>query len=197
MAFSHVVVVGDSIGAASRAQNAYPNYLMIPAIVDNQAIAATKLTEEILDTFTHNLNLSPLADSVIIQGGINDVRKWDETTRTLEDQLLLMTQAIETMTAAAISRSLNVMLVNITPWEGDTLWSHARQQLTEDFNNWLASYANQTGSAHIDAYSLLIDPSGLRQGIDPSFGGPVHPNAAGAAAIAQAVDELILVLSAR
>lgn len=193
-AFSHVVVVGDSIGAASGAQTAYPNYLMIPDFVDNQALAATKLTEEIAETFTDNLNLSPLADSVIIQGGINDVRQWDEITPTLKGQLLLMTQAIETMTAETISRSLQVMLVNITPWEDDALWSPARQQLTEDFNNWLASYATQTDSAHIDAYSILLDQSGYTQGIDASLGGPLHPNEVGAAAIGLAVDDLILVL---
>jgi hypothetical protein len=76
----HAVVVGDSIGAASRAQTAYPNYLMVPDIVDNQAIVATRLAGEIADTFTDNLNLFPLADQVIIQGGVNDVRNWDATT---------------------------------------------------------------------------------------------------------------------
>jgi hypothetical protein len=191
-AFTNVVVVGDSIGAASRAQTAYTSHLLEPHILDNRAKAATRLTQEISASFTENLNLSPLANSVIIQGGIIDLISWDEAAPNYGSLLQQMKRSVETMTSEAISRGLLVMLINITPWQGAAAWSPVKQQLTEDYNAWLYSYSLQTNSPMVDAYQVLLDQSGTNQSIDSSLGGPIHPNWDGALALADAVDRQII-----
>jgi lysophospholipase L1-like esterase len=191
-AFAFVVSVGDSIAAARDADAAYPNHMVMPDILDNRAKRGALLTEKISGLFADNLNLSPNANAVIIQGGVNDLRLWDEVSPNYGAQLLLMQQSIEAMTSEAFSRALQVMFVNVTPWQGDDAkWSPLKQQLTEDYNVWLVSYAMQTGSTLVDAYSILLDKSGATKGIDSSLGGALHPNMAGAIAIARDADEKI------
>jgi lysophospholipase L1-like esterase len=190
--FTNVIVVGDSIGAASRAQTAYANHLLEPYILDNRAKAATQLTQDISGSFTENLNLSPVANSVIIQGGINDLISWDEAAPNYGSLLQQMKMSVETMTSEAISQGLQVMLINITPWQGAAAWSPVKQQLTEDYNAWLYSYSLQINSPMVDAYHVLIDQSGATKSIDGSLGGPIHPNWDGALVLADAVDKEII-----
>jgi hypothetical protein len=190
--FTNVVVVGDSIGAASRAQTAYANHLLKPNILYNRAKAATQLTQDISGSFTENLDLSSLANSAIIQGGINDLISWDEAAPNYNSLLQQMKMSVETMTSEAISQGLQVMLINITPWQGAAAWSPVKQKLTEDYNAWLYSYSLQINSPMVDAYDVLIDKSGATKGIDGSLGGPIHPNWDGALALADAVDKEII-----
>lgn len=191
-AFTLVVSVGDSIAASRDPDAAYPNHMVMPDVLDNRARRGALLTEKISESFADDLNLSPNANAVIIQGGVNDLRLWDGVSPDYGAQLLLMQQSVEAMTSEAFSRALQVMFVNITPWQGDVAkWSPLKQQLTEDYNAWLANYSMQTGSTLVDAYSLLLDKSGATKGIDSSLGGPLHPDMAGAIVIAMDADEQI------
>lgn len=192
-AFSTILIAGDSISRYDQDPNAYAyaDYLLLPDTVLNQAVPGTRLVDQIATSFSANLDLLPDADGVIIQGGTNDLIQWDGSTPDDAAQLVLMQAAITAMSSEALSRDLQVLYVNILPWGGTKAWSLEKQQFTDEYNAWLSSYAGQTGALYVDAYSLLQAQSGWDERIATVYGGPLHPNEAGAIALAAEVEAVI------
>jgi len=155
-------------------------------------VPGTNLITDIATKFSADLNSAPDANGVIIQGGVNDLIEWNGVTPVYADQLAAMQLAITTMSSEAVSRGLTVMYVNVLPWGGHGGWTADKQLMTTEFNVWLSNYAGQTGALLVDGYSLLQAQTGWDERIDPAYGGPLHPNEAGAVVLATAVEAVIL-----
>jgi len=193
-AYDHVVVVGDSISKYEEDPEAfnYPDYMQAPTLIDNYAVPGTELAKEILAGFAAALDGSPGANGVIIEGGVNDLIWWNHITPTAEEKLQTMQLAMMSMTNEALTRDLDVLFINILPWKTDVwVWSEGKQALTLQYNAWLQRYSLLTGMPLVDAYSHMQSESGEEGALAPEYGGPVHPNEAGAEALAAEVDRLI------
>jgi lysophospholipase L1-like esterase len=190
--FQHVIAVGDSFTSHPYDAEAfaYADYLQLPARVDNFGVPSTTLVADIAPGCAACLARAPSADAVILQGGLNDLARWQSNLIHLRSQLWRMQRAVVDMLILADTAGLNVLLINVAAWQEFAPWTPARQVLTEHYNGWLGEFCQQIGVPMVDIYALLQDCK-LPLRMDATKGGPLHPNERGAKEIAAAVDARI------
>jgi len=190
--FQHVIAVGDSFTSHPYDAEAfaYADYLQLPARIDNFGVPSTTLVADIAPGCAACLAKAPAADAIIIQGGVNDLARWQSNLIHLNSQLWRMQRAVVDMVMLADSAGLSVLLINVAAWQEFAPWTPARQVLTEHYNGWLGEFCQQIGVPMVDLYALLQDRSQPLR-MDPARGGPLHPNERGAREFAAAVDASI------
>ncbi|MCP4366789.1 MAG: hypothetical protein GY797_01555 [Deltaproteobacteria bacterium] len=124
-----------------------------------------------------------------IQGGVNDM------AITGTDPNETVRSNVENMANMAVYAGSIPILVNIGPWKNSASWNTDKQDWTESYNTWLASYAASKNYQIVDIYSIL-DTNGDDE-LDAVYdsGDGVHPNTAGykkmGSGYADAIDALI------
>ncbi len=169
-----IVCVGDSITEGFADPNNWPYHLKARLgegwEVRDQGVGGAK-TGDMCDRMEAALDVHP--SFVIIMGGVNDLARGG-SLETIE-------RNIDAMCAHVESRGAAPVLCTVTP-TGDYL------QQKEALNAWITEYARVEGYDLIDFYAVLNDMS------HPGFANPAlvfdgtHPNAAGYAAMANAID---------
>jgi hypothetical protein len=121
-------------------------------------------------------------NTAIIQGGINDIARGNDTLAGMQD-------AVIEMVTAAEQRNLDVIIFNIAPWS--TASSQVKRDEIEVYNDWLLGYTDQQEINLIDMYATVVDkndPQKLKQEFDLDG---LHLNEAGKIAVAAAFDSEI------
>lgn len=129
--------------------------------------------------------------TVVIFIGVNDVAS-DVPAATAMGR-------IQTIADEAQALGAKVVLVSVAPWKGpntvgSNLWTSGRQLVQNTLRGLFQSYvsANTSKRAFVDAYTVLAsgtDPEALADAYDS--GDDLHPNDAGAVALAAAVKNAI------
>ncbi|MGZ4907641.1 MAG: SGNH/GDSL hydrolase family protein [Halobacteriota archaeon] len=170
-----IVCVGDSVTEGFADPGNWPYHLKARLggdweVVDQGVGGAT--TADMLARTDAALELNP--HFVIIMGGINDLAK-GESLATIEGNVNTICSRVESYGAVPV-------LCTVIP-TGD----HLAQK--DDLNAWITEYAHSKGYDLIDFYAVLNDES------NPGYSDPAlvmsdgtHPNPAGYAAMANAID---------
>ena len=128
----------------------------------------------------------PGVTHAILLLGINDleVAHAFPAQKVTADQLIAATQAA---VSKAKARGVRVLLGTLLPYKGSALYDAADEAVREGYNGWIRSQAIADGV--VDFEAALRDPSDPLA-IAPQFASPdhLHPNDAGYAAMAAAVD---------
>ncbi|MDI1463173.1 GDSL-type esterase/lipase family protein [Catellatospora sp. KI3] len=200
-----VVVLGDSVsdgsGATFGANTRWPDQLAnrinstFPALGDpgviNVSLAGSEVTrdgiglnspalgESALARLDYDVLAQPGVRSVILELGVNDISFFN-------DPAARITEGLRQLAVQAKARGIRVVVATIGPFEGYSSWTADKEATRQAVNTWLR------GS---DAFDNLLDldqivrdpaaPSKLLPAYDS--GDHIHPNDAGAAAIAAAI----------
>jgi lysophospholipase L1-like esterase len=126
------------------------------------------------------------ATHAILLLGINDL----EVAHTFPSQTVTVDQLIaatQTAVSKAKARGVKVLLGTLPPYKGSALYDPADEAVREEYNAWIRSQTAADGV--VDFEAALRDPSDPLA-IAPQFSSPdhLHPNDAGYAAMAAAVD---------
>lgn len=118
--------------------------------------------------------------------GINDL----EVAHAIPTQSVTLDQltaAVQTAVSKAKARGVKVLLGTLLPYKGSALFDPADETVRQAFNGWIRTQTVADGV--VDFEAALRDPSDP-QSIAPQFASPdhLHPNDAGYAAMAAAVD---------
>lgn len=190
---STVVAVGDSItdGLATMGDTdtRWPNYLaarLAPSglAVVNEGIGGNQVTSDqgasgqsLLNRWQRDVLAQPGVRTVIDADGINDLRA-GVSAAALES-------AQSSLVASAHAAGLRILLSTITPCGGEWRCTSAVETQRQAYNTWvLAGGSGADGVADFDA---AIDTGGYIKPIYDS-GDHLHPNSAGAAALANVID---------
>lgn len=178
--YQSIVIIGDSLVAGSEGHDYLPT-IMDCAVVD-AGIGGDRLDEMDTRFAADVVALSPSA--VFIQGGVNDAIQ-DRTFAQMQTSLL-------SIVAKAVAANINIVIGNISVWEGYTVWSEARQTVADAFNAWLITYASSNDYPLLDIYSLLEDPANPRA-LNPIYDSSdgLHPNIPGDCIIAWGYADLL------
>lgn len=203
-----VVAFGDSItegsGAEAGADAArYPQRLgerlrgegRTAVSVVNAGIGGNRLLADVsgpsgLSRFAPDVLAQSGATHVIVLIGINDIG-----FGTFQGKLLpgfnpptaeALAAGLQQLIGKARARGLKVLLGTLLPFEGAGYWSEANEAKREAINRWIRG---RQDVSVIDFEAALRDPASPRR-LDPRYDGGdhLHPNAAGAAAMARAAD---------
>lgn len=182
-----IAVIGDSITAgvgASSSGKRFTGELQkllrqkhTDAVVDTYGVGG-QTTAQIRNRFTRQvLNKKPPYDTVIIEGGVNDLNNGRPLGKIKED--------IDRMAVWAKNRGLNVILVTITPWKGLHTWTQQKQNDTDELNKWLLGKRND-GLTVVDLSSIRCkkDPERFAKEFRSDV---VHPNNRGHLQIAREI----------
>lgn len=189
---STVVAVGDSItdglGTAADTDTRWPNYLaarVAPqglAVID-QGIGGNWVTadqgasgQSLQNRWQRDVLDQSGVRTVIDADGINDLRG-GVTAATLE-------QAQASLVASAHAAGLRILLSTITPCAGETKCTAAVQAQIGIYNTWVRSGAS--GADMVD-FDSAVDAGGVIKPVYDS-GDHLHPNSAGAEALANVID---------
>ncbi len=137
------------------------------------------------------------ADMLIIQQGINDIIHPVGTDvnpfRPMSDLPTVseMTEAVEWYIREARKKNFRVYLGTLLPINGWRTYADFREQMKNEFNNWLRETSLADGCIDFDkAVRSESDPTFFADGNDS--GDHLHPSAAGYKAMAECVPEGIL-----
>lgn len=190
---STVVAIGDSItdgvNTTGDADDRWPNYLAARSAPTGLAVIDQGLsgdcvtydqpnTPSVQTRWSTDVLSQPGVRTVIEQGGINDVRTGVPVT-TLE-------VAQQQLVASAHAAGLRVLLTTLTPMAGSSGDSAAQESARSAYNAWVRSGASGA-DAVVDFAAVLDNGSGALAAAYDS-GDHLHPNSAGAAALANVVD---------
>lgn len=204
-ALGTVVVFGDSIsdgsGATANANTRWPDYLAgritgtAPAIGDpgviNQGIAGNRVTRDGVEMGYPALGVNSIARldpdvfgqpgvrTVIVELGINDIQiSGDPADRIIAGLRQLGIQAS--------GHGVRVLVTTLGPFEGYPSWTPEKETVRLAVNAYLRG--SDDFDALIDMDEILRDPAAPSK-VKASFdsGDHIHPNDAGASAIAAAV----------
>lgn len=187
-----VVAVGDSItdgnGSASDTDTRWPNYLsgrVAPGLaVIDQGISGNWVTadqgasgQSLLNRWQRDVLDQPGVRSIIDADGINDLRGGVSATTLEAAQALLV--------ASAHAAGLRILLSTITPCVGDSLCTAAVEAQRLAYNAWVLA-----GTSGADGVADFSSATAVNESLKGSYdsGDHLHPNAAGAAAMANAID---------
>ena len=124
-------------------------------------------------------------NSVIIEGGINDLAGSDSST------VASMQSTMSAMISTCASAGVKPVILNIGPWKNNEYWTSDRQEYTEDYNSWLSSYCSSNSLLMLDIYTLLKTDGDDTINALYDNGDHLHPNTAGYTVIANALSVLI------
>lgn len=190
---STVAAVGDSItdglGTASDTDTRWPNYLaarIAPqglAVID-QGIGGNEVTSDqgapgqsLLNRWQRDVLNQPGVRTVIDADGINDLRG-GVSAATLES-------AQASLVASAHAAGVRVLLSTITACAGEAKCTVAVQGQIAVYNAWVRS--GYSGADCVADFDAAIDAGGAIKPVYDS-GDHLHPNSAGAAALANVID---------
>ncbi len=178
----HIGVIGDSItqgGIYTRRlmavlQTVFPDVRVNSLGLDNDTLI------RIHNRFRHDvLDRNPPFNTVIIQGGVNDLTNSAINVATSAQHLRNMVQE-------ARSQNLRVILLTIAPWAGARHSNPDRQAHTEELNTIIRGLAAGRGVSVVDLSSLGTgSPPALRREFDS--GDHLHLNTAGQREIARLI----------
>ncbi|MDI1460954.1 GDSL-type esterase/lipase family protein [Catellatospora sp. KI3] len=200
-----VVVLGDSIsdgsGATLGANTRWPDQLAAridgtwPALGDpgviNVSLAGNQVTRDGLTLNSPALGDSALARldddvfsqpgvrTVIVELGINDVH----LSGYPADRII---GGLRQLASQAKARDVRLVVTTLGPFEGYSSWTPAKEAVRQEVNTWLRG---DTGfDALLDLDQILRDPAAPTR-VLPAYdsGDHIHPNDAGAQALAAAV----------
>lgn len=199
-----IVTYGDSITDGSRAtvdsDNRWPDELaervqaagMKDVAVANAGIGGNRLLKDgygdnALSRFDRDVLAVPGVSHVVILEGVNDIgAAWrDKQTETVSADGII--DAYQQMIARAHGRGVKVILGTILPYKGAGYWSEWGENIRSDVNTWIRTQKVADGVVDFDAATRSTeDPAVMNKAFDG--GDFLHPNDAGFAAMAAAVD---------
>lgn len=195
---STVVAVGDSItdGAnlAPDADTRWPDYLAariapLGYAVANQGINGDEVTASspglpsIVSRWGDVLAV-PGARTIIDEGGVNDLRLGVSAATLESAQAGLVTQAH--------TAGLKILLTTITPCAGASSCGTSFETARQAYNTWVRSGASGA-DGYVD-FAVILGGSATATAIQAAYdsGDHLHPNAAGGAVLAGAVNTALL-----
>lgn len=192
-----VVAVGDSItdgvGTGADTDTRWPNYLAGRvaaaglAVID-QGISGNWVTQDqgasgpsLQSRWQHDVLNQPGVRTIIDADGINDLRG-NVSAATLE-------AAQASLVASAHSANLRILLSTITPCAGDSKCTAPVETQRQAYNTWV-----RAGSSGADGYVDFDAAIAAGTAIAPAYdsGDHLHPNSAGAAVMANAINLSLL-----
>ncbi|GGU32636.1 SGNH hydrolase [Nocardioides albus] len=198
------VFFGDSItdgnGSTAGADRRYPDQVADRLVtsrfagrfgVMNEGISANRVLADStggqrgLDRFRRDVLDQPGVSTVVVLAGINDIR-WDHA----DDASDLIT-AYRDLIAQAHSEDVCVVGATLTPYEGGSRYTPARDQVRVAVNEWIRTSGEFDGIVDFDAATR--DPARPARFL-PAYdsGDHLHPGDAGYAAMAEAFDLSLL-----
>jgi lysophospholipase L1-like esterase len=141
----------------------------------------------------------PGARDVILLEGINDIGFSQHTTPLTAPNVAVSAQQIiagyEAIIDQAHAAGLKIFGATLTPFEGARYWTLAGEAKRDTLNEWIRTSGAFDGV--IDFAQVLADPAEPDR-LNPAYdsGDHLHPNAAGYAAMARAIDLPMLVADA-
>jgi lysophospholipase L1-like esterase len=195
--FSIPIIAGDSW---SNDLNDWPNFTTTVQWSEykHHAIGGEWLSVEdavnqygIAANISDYLDLHPDADSIIIQGGVNDF-KHDVTAEVVQ-------AALTDIVAEVKSRGniLDIIVVSPGPYGGAWTWQLSEQAELDRYLEWLPGFCASQNITYYSAYDAVGDPNNpivISRGDDgtPDYDlDGSHVNLAGAAKLATDIDALI------
>lgn len=201
---SVVVALGDSItSGATTTPDAYRRWtdmlsdrLEGRVAVANAGISGNRLLRDgsgpnALARLDRDVLAAPGITHVIVLEGVNDlgapVRNPNLPRPEPEDLIAAYRQII----ARARARGVKVILGTILPYKGAVYWSEYGEGVRSAVNTWIRT--NREADGHVDFARAVEDPADpARMQARFNSGDWLHPNDAGHAAMAQAVDLKLL-----
>jgi lysophospholipase L1-like esterase len=204
-----IVAIGDSLtdGTASGldANRRWPDHLAkrlvdagLRVSVLNAGIGGNRILAEgngpaALARFERDVLAQPGVAAVIVFEGINDIGQARANPAPSAADVI---DAYKQMIARARARGLRIVGVTLTPFQGANYWTPEGEAKRRQINDWI-----RTSGAYdivVDADAVVRDPDNpatLRRAFDP--GDHLHLNAAGYAAVADAIDLSTLTAAVR
>ena len=182
----HSYVVGDSF---SDAAGEWPTLIL--TTTESVAAGGDEVIVDIQPNYAANLAAragGTVVTQAFLQGGVNDIRIAGATAA----QILAATAAM-VATALATENIERVFVLGIAPWKnhaGPNPWTAAHQIVTDEYNALLAANQATYSYTYVNIYDPLEGPADELAAMYDSGDG-IHPNAAGHAVIAAAVDALL------
>jgi lysophospholipase L1-like esterase len=199
-----VVLFGDSItdgnGSTVGADRRYPDVLadrvaassyagrfgmMNEGISANRVLVDSTGGQRGLDRFRRDVLDQPGVSTVVLMEGINDIR-WDDA-----DEASDLIVAYRELIAQAHAEDVCVVGATLTPYEGGSRYTPARDRVRVAVNEWIRTSGEFDGVVDFDAATR--DPERPARFL-PAYdsGDHLHPGDAGYAAMAEAVDLRLL-----
>jgi len=184
---SSILAVGDSMtfdpsSYANQIEDACPSVITI----EKQAANGRK---------TDDMNISVTANTLngkkylTILGGVNDINN-------AQNKMVALGNVKSNLTAIyqkAAHANVQVVAITVAPYKGGgSNWSEQSDTAIKDLNTWIKSQEGGLVYKVVDFYSIVKDPNDS-QALNPTYdsGDHLHPNAAGHAALAAALSNLI------
>ena len=190
--FSAPIIVGDSWSDSELDWPGYTGSVLYPEFY-NHALASRRLSAcdsciagSVAETIEGDLDLHPDADSIIVEGGINDINA-GVASPTLQ---LAMVDIIAAIRARDNIRDIIVM--GPGPFRGLWRWRASEQVELENYLAWLPAFCAAEGLHYYDTYAAVGDPSNPEYILAEYNEDYLHVNAAGAAAIAYDIDSVVM-----
>lgn len=202
-----IVAFGDSITDGARAtvdaDTRYPDQLadrlrkggMTSVAVANMGIGGNRLLADgtgisALGRFDRDVLAVPGVSHVIVLEGVNDIGTATRDKKPLPTPEALI-GAYRQMIARARQHGVKVILATILPYKGAGYWSEEGEAVRARVNDWIRTQRESDGIADFDrAIRDPADPLRMAKAFDG--GDALHPNDAGFAAMAGAVDLKLL-----
>jgi len=137
------------------------------------------------------LDQHPEADSIIIQGGINDIGNG------IAAEVIKSALAYMVTEAKARSNIIDIIVMSPGPFGGYGGWTQAMQDELDEYINWLPGFCASQNIDCYDTYTAVGHPDNPLIISDGTQGAPaydtdgVHVNQAGAVKVAAEMDALI------
>lgn len=163
--------------------------------VANAGISANRLLSEAegynaLARFDSDVLATPGVSHVIILEGVNDLGNATRNGGTMLPPEAVI-GAYRQMIARAHDRGVKVILATILPYKGAGYWSEAGEATRVAVNRWIVT--NREADGFVDLAKAVADPTDpARMAKRYDIGDALHPNDAGLAAMAAAIDLRLL-----
>jgi lysophospholipase L1-like esterase len=159
--------------------------VMNAGISANRVLADGAGGQSALSRFDRDVLSQPGVSTVVLLEGINDIR-WD-----FADEPSDLIDAYRQLISRAHARDVCVIGATLTPYENGSRYSPARDQIRNAVNAWIRASGEFDGVIDFDAATRDPDhPAHFLPAYDS--GDHLHPNDAGYAAMADAVDLSLL-----
>jgi len=172
-----VVFMGDSITDGWRLDQAFPGKPYV-----NRGIGGQTTPQMLVRMFPDVINLKPAA--MVLLAGTNDIAR-----NTGPTTLKMIQDNIQAMSELARAHGIKVVLCAVLPIADYGRTPQSAQRPPADIlrlNEWMKSYAAQSGAIYADYFSPTVDAKGfLKEGISADG---LHPNAAGYGLMVPIVD---------
>jgi lysophospholipase L1-like esterase len=188
--FSAPIIVGDSWSNNELDWPAYTESILYSEYYNHarsgQWLSAGSPFASITTNIAGHLDLHPDADSIIVQGGVNDFNN-GVTSPTVQ---LALVDIIATIRSHDNIRDIIVM--GPGPYRGYYNWQASEQVELESYLAWLPAFCAAEGLHYYDTYAAAGDPSNPEYILAEYDLDGLHVNAAGAAAIASGIDSIVI-----